>query len=420
MTAEIAVMNRQGVALAADSAVTLQGTKGPKIFSSADKIFALSKYEPVAAMVYGGADINDVPWETAIKLYREALGRRRFGTVREYADHFMAYLERHRGLFTEPQQRHFALREALALCTLIGEAMETAVEDAIEEQGPLSRKERRRIALREISRQHAVYSQGRDRPGLPRGFVDRVVAEYAPEIARAKRLVFDRFGLPSGASRKISEMFGLAFAKDGAGGYTGLVVAGFGADEIFPRLVEFGIDGVLIDHLAYWYRGSEAIEPPHSHAYVQGFAQSDMIRLFMEGVTPEYERFVESYMARAVAQLGDAVQQALVSRRAREEVRAAQSKFLSRFRRSFADKRRELYISPVLDVVASLPKDELGQMAESLVTLTSLKRRISMEHETVGGPVDVAIITKGDGLVWARRKQYFDPRLNHHFFANYF
>jgi hypothetical protein len=59
-------------------------------------------------------------------------------------------------------------------------------------------------------------------------------------------------------------------------------------------------------------------------------------------------------------------------------------------------------------------------MAESLVTLTSLKRRISMEHETVGGPVDVAVLTKGDGLVWTKRKHYFDPTLNHHFFANYF
>lgn len=88
--------------------------------------------------------------------------------------------------------------------------------------------------------------------------------------------------------------------------------------------------------------------------------------------------------------------------------------------KDFRRRRHDDYVSPVLDVVASLPKDELGSMAESLVTLTSLKRRISMEHETVGGPVDVAVITKGDGLIWTQRKHYFDPALNQQFFANYY
>jgi hypothetical protein len=67
--------------------------------------------------------------------------------------------------------------------------------------------------------------------------------------------------------------------------------------------------------------------------------------------------------------------------------------------------------------VASLPKDELGAMAESLVNLTKFKRRISTERETVGGPIDVAVITKGDGFVWMKRKHYFDAGLNPRFIA---
>jgi len=67
--------------------------------------------------------------------------------------------------------------------------------------------------------------------------------------------------------------------------------------------------------------------------------------------------------------------------------------------------------------VASLPKDELGAMAESLVNLTKFKRRVSIERETVGGPIDVAVITKGDGFVWMKRKHYFDAGLNPRFIA---
>ena len=65
-----------------------------------------------------------------------------------------------------------------------------------------------------------------------------------------------------------------------------------------------------------------------------------------------------------------------------------------------------------MEVVQNLPKEELGGMAEAMVNLTSLKRRVSLDQETVGGPVDIAIISKGDGFVWIKRKNYFDTALN--------
>ena len=42
-----------------------------------------------------------------------------------------------------------------------------------------------------------------------------------------------------------------------------------------------------------------------------------------------------------------------------------------------------------------------------------------MESETVGGPIDVAVISKGDGFIWIKRKHYFKAELNPQFFANY-
>jgi hypothetical protein len=43
-----------------------------------------------------------------------------------------------------------------------------------------------------------------------------------------------------------------------------------------------------------------------------------------------------------------------------------------------------------------------------------------MKDDSVGGPIDVAVISKIDGFVWIKRKHYFDPALNHQFFSNYF
>ena len=79
--------------------------------------------------------------------------------------------------------------------------------------------------------------------------------------------------------------------------------------------------------------------------------------------------------------------------------------------------RWERSVRQVLQAVAALPRDELAAMAETLVGLTSFKRRVSLETETVGGPVDVAVISKGDGFIWVKRKHYFPPELNPRYFA---
>nr|WP_315020167.1 hypothetical protein [uncultured Aminipila sp.] len=67
---------------------------------------------------------------------------------------------------------------------------------------------------------------------------------------------------------------------------------------------------------------------------------------------------------------------------------------------------------PFVAMVDSLDKLELAELAESLVNLTSLKRKVSLDAETVGGPIDVAIITKNEGFIWVKRKYYFDSMLN--------
>jgi ATP-dependent protease HslVU (ClpYQ) peptidase subunit len=72
MTAEVAVLNTTGVALAADSAVTI-GEDATKIYTSAEKLFQLSNSAPVGAMIYGSASLVGLPWETTIKAYRKKL-----------------------------------------------------------------------------------------------------------------------------------------------------------------------------------------------------------------------------------------------------------------------------------------------------------------------------------------------------------
>lgn len=94
MTAEIVLMNKDAIAIAADSAVTLTiGHDREKIFSSTHKIFTLSKYHPIGIMIYNDANFMGFPWETIIKDFRKKLGEEACDKVEDYADRFIKFLK---------------------------------------------------------------------------------------------------------------------------------------------------------------------------------------------------------------------------------------------------------------------------------------------------------------------------------------
>ena len=164
-------------------------------------------------------------------------------------------------------------------------------------------------------------------------------------------------------------------------------------------------------------------------AWVGPFAQREMVNRFMEGVDPKYQEVVEGYISALLSQgYPNRIAKALegkISSDLQESVRRELVELGSKLSQDFTQRlegyRHSQFISPVIDSVASLPKDELAAMAESLVNLTAFKRRMtSVETDTVALPIDVAVISKGDGFVWIKRKHYFEPALNPNFFSNYY
>ncbi len=93
MTAEIAIMNKTAVALAADSAVTITKSDDPNhhhVYHGVNKLFELTHEHPVAVMVYDSAEFMGIPWETVIKSYRLYLQNDRFERLEQYASHFVS------------------------------------------------------------------------------------------------------------------------------------------------------------------------------------------------------------------------------------------------------------------------------------------------------------------------------------------
>ena len=105
MTCKVAVMNKLGIALAADSAVTVGN--GEKIYHHVDKIFPLSFKPPIAALIYGSADMMGVPWEIIVQMYADKFGEKRCRTIEECAGNFFKLVSQLSLLFPASRQREY-------------------------------------------------------------------------------------------------------------------------------------------------------------------------------------------------------------------------------------------------------------------------------------------------------------------------
>ena len=80
------------------------------------------------------------------------------------------------------------------------------------------------------------------------------------------------------------------------------------------------------------------------------------------------------------------------------------------------EKYKNEQISEIIGTTESLSIDELGKEVETLVKMSSFKKRISNKPETVWWNIDVAVITKWDWFIRINRKHYFSKEYNEHYF----
>ena len=425
VTAEIAVLNRQAIALAADSAVTVQSTSQSKVWQSANKIFGLSRHHSVGLMIYGSAEFMRVPWETIIKLYRDQMATTPLRTLAEYRDDFLAFLSANAHLFpTEEQAFFFGVTVAGSLVNF-REEIEARVAADIEANGSVTPERVAVIVDDEVKRWQEELEAMPALEHLPAGFGKATVKRYNKDFEHWRAQIFQKLPLSSASSRRLRSIAGLLFEKQlFSPQASGVVIAGFGADEYFPGFVSLTLEGLVNDELNYQCDDVESVTR-ESTASVRAFAQADVVYAFMEGVDLKYQRLVEDAVGRILNDYPGVIVDAVpgVSDTTKAKLKSDFSKATAasfgRLRNALADARRRHHWQPIIEVVSVLPKDELAAMAESLVNLTSFRRKVSLQLETVGGPIDVAVISKGDGFVWIKRKNYFSIDQNQHFMARY-
>jgi len=409
MTAEIAILNTFGVALAADSAVTISiGDNDKKIYNSVNKVFTLSKFFPVGVMIYSNAQFMDIEWEVLIKEYRKKLGDQYFNTLNEYVDNFLLWLSETKYI-TDEQKDKCLINVIVSTFNKIKKGIKEEVEKIIATEGKFDDSNLPRIVSIVIDRSIEELKQKTENPD---NCITREYLESKIDIIKGGiPVIFEKVPIDEQQVQKLCDfLFEEIRRKNTWTPYSGIVIAGYGESEIFPSIANMNLYGV-IDKCILHSPISKASIDPSNKAIIVPFAQSEMVKSFMEGIDPFFERMVVHEIKVLCSKISD-----IVKEDDKSKIDEIQNVVLGEIK----EFKRKIYVDPVINIVQSLPKSDLAEMAESLVNLTSFKRHVSSEAETVGGPTDVAVITKGDGFIWIKRKHYFDPALNNHFFQNYF
>lgn len=422
MTAEIAILNKTAVALAADSAVTISaGSKEEKIFDSADKLFELSLHNPIGIMIYNGMNFMEAPLPLLIRNFRQQCGD--FARVQDAAQSFLAFLN------DFGRQAPRSIKDAAV--GRIFDPVLTAIRDRFMKK--MERKiaqtedfeEDFKTAMSEIMTEaidvfHNVFERQPEA-----SFVGRRTIKFNRQVGNLlSNMITERLPPVDDEQRgKLISIGQMALTKAiMSRSKTGIVIAGFGSSELFPTLISFEIDGVVCDHLKFIQTNHIDIDRSGPKARVLPFAQKEMVERFLYGLDGDIQKQISSFCKETVPNIKTQILDKLDfsddadKQQLNTNAEEAEEAFLKGLREQAFEQIRSQSEAEIEDMVEFMPKPELAKMAEALVNLTSIKRRVTRGMETVGGPIDVAVISQSEGFVWIKRKHYFPAELNARYF----
>lgn len=408
MTAIVGILNRRGIAIAADSASTINTDKGRKVLNTETKIFQLSKQHPVAVMIYGKAEFLHTPWDLIIKLYCLKRGNIARENLKEYVDDFLQFITSEPFFFDDEMQK-ISLGHQLTdfYCHLRNNAIECSKEEGNEKTfSDLFKEELEEI--KQICMEKSEYCVQ--------------LAEYSWEAFKRDAqesidcIIKSGFmeddidvSLKETFEETVYEWLKSAFFIELN---TGLVFVGYGANDIYPSIYPIEVAGAFDNRLRYWVNESRIYQVDSQNmACVCPFAQGDVMTTFMNGISPVLLDKATSSFQTAAEQTRADIYRKLADAGVSDDILALVEETDSD---EIADKLEEDFCSYIknekndgfLRAASDFNIPELANMAEKLVHITNLQRHFSLNEETVDGPVDVAVITVDEGFVWVKRKLF--------------
>lgn len=395
MTSQVVIMNKTAAAVASDSSVTVSDGERPlRSYPTADKIFPLDGPHRLAILHNGCTDLLRVPYGVLLYEWSGSLASP-LARVRDYAASFTSWLEAQTELFDGPNQAWYlewmlrdyllAVRsQLLAACSTHGLTPDTWSGGA------------GATLLREVL---AARLDGlKDRTRYPKPGEDALrtfLAENADLIEGVTEWVFDDTPRSPEGDRLLRGIIDAVVAvPEPFSSDASLIFVGFGSDELFPASLPLDISGILAGQVRATSGDYQAVTTDDG-VFISPYAQTEALNTFLRGYHPDVVQVAHDHLDEVLDTLDATTAQA-----SREDLRAHHDELTDRVERLSWDE----FVGPMLTTVAGLPAAELARTAEALVRLQVLRKLTRAEAETVGGPIDVGLISRRGGFTWCRHK----------------
>ena len=327
MTVVVGILNKRGVAIAADSATSnniLNNNKinkeeekeknvvEKKVVNSGNKMLRLSDHMPIGVMIVGNAQISGIPWDIIIRWYRKQLGNKTFSSVLDAAKNLLSVLE------------------------------------------------------------------GQD-------FFNEAASVYIYKYQDPTQLVF----------------------------------AGYGSEQQYPQLVNIDITGVKeggpsINANGEYYSQFSIKHNIVSHCVITDnhpseicyFGQNNIAAALTDDITEntEIHQFCLDTATIIQNKLKELSKEGLIDITDMPDHHFYHQGMLSVFMKYNEDSHQQW-----LDAIEHYTLQEMAALAENLINATELYHKLMCLDESVGGLIDLAVITREDGFQWLNRKSWYEP-----------
>jgi hypothetical protein len=332
MTSEVMLLNTQGGALAADSALTAieyhkDGTASVRYQTGTDKIFVLDAKLPVASMIFDVAEFYRYPWSTIFEAFKTAVPQPGT-TVSKVTQSLVEFLARWTAGTDSKAQSMLPLEEGqerLNFAIYIAAMVQRFYQCAELANGQGAQKDQVLARALDMIRFETLYSGDYfQNLFLPHGDTPTrrpLVGESSPRLVALLNQYLDRlltgmlsamFGdgaIPEGVKSSLAEIAVASCVTDWIPPgvpKTGIVFAGYGASDVRPMFIEIRIGsafGGIVKHQLVSSGAPNQREP----AIIRSFAQADLIDALLRGAQPGYKYVIFQLMRQGIGALLNAV-----------------------------------------------------------------------------------------------------------------
>lgn len=404
MTAQAVVANTRAVAIASDSSVTVTNGGGSRrTFTNEEKVFPLPSPHRLALLHSGNIRVVGVPIDVLIAEWMRTLGGEPLSNVEDYVDHFKNWLGGADDIFgIDTQIRHYESTLETYLWDLRQEISKQLQElqstSGSEEEAPV-------IVEQMLERDRQYLETLHEYDGLSRDWAQGVAAKSGEMIMGLIDWAMQDLPRSDRIDHHLTQVaVELAYRPSPFASHATLVFVGFGGSNVFPVSQMMDLDGLLEGRIRAQAHSSTAISVD-TDAVVTPVGQVEAMNTFLRG-------YDYSFLTLAVeglrASLQDASQQlpTVDEDTSDKQLQAAEEQLRSEFERL----SWERFVRPMVGTVSAMAATDLARVAESFVGLQVLRQLTQAEMETVGGPIDVAIITRAEGFRWVSSKRGGDLR----------